>query len=98
MSNEKQIENENINVNMTLTRSIYLKSLAFIYLLAYLSLYFQIQGLWGDEGLLPAKNLLEKIKENYKDESSYIFPVILWCSDTINFYFIYVYIKIKIGN
>jgi hypothetical protein len=90
MSKEKVIEKENVNINLTLTRSIYLKSFAFIYLLAYLSLYFQIQGLWGDEGLLPASNLMEKIKENYKDESTSIFPIILWYSEIFNSALIFV--------
>ena len=83
----EKIEQESVNTNITLTRSIFLRSMGFVYLIAYLSLFYQIQGLWGDEGLLPAKNLLEKINENYKDKSGYIFPVILWFSETINFSF-----------
>lgn len=75
---------ESCNKNIILTRSIYLRSVALIYLFAFLSLFTQIQGLWGDEGLIPAKVLLAKFKENYKENLSFLgMPTLLWFSDLI---------------
>jgi hypothetical protein len=75
------------NKNIILTRSLFLRSLGYIYLFAFLSLYVQIQGLWGDEGLLPVKTLLQKLTENYKEKAAfYNFPTLLWFSEAINFY------------
>lgn len=42
-------------------RWIFLRALAGIYFSAFLALYFQIQGLIGPHGILPAGNLLEAI-------------------------------------
>jgi hypothetical protein len=82
---EKIKHPEHINDKIVLTRSIYLRSVAFIYLFAFISLYFQIQGLWGDEGLLPAKILLERVKEKMQENATFLnVPTLLWFSDYIN--------------
>jgi len=76
--------NQNVNNDIILTRSLFLRSLAFIYLFAFLSIYFQIQGLFGDEGILPAKNLLHVITEKNKGNVSFLgLPTLLWFSDYI---------------
>jgi hypothetical protein len=76
---------ESCNKNIILTRSIYLRSVALIYLYAFLSLFLQIQGLWGDEGIIPAKVLMNKLQETYKDKFTFLgMPTIFWFSDTIN--------------
>jgi hypothetical protein len=93
---KKNLENEFnylnlncVNKNIILTRSIFLRSIALIYLFAFLSLYSQIQGLWGDEGILPAGILLTKIQEVYKEKAVFInFPTLLWYNETVNRFFI----------
>jgi hypothetical protein len=80
MENKKNPEH--VNDKIILTRSIYLRGVGLVYLFAFLSLYFQIQGLWGDEGILPAKILLERIRANSKENATFInVPTLLWYSD-----------------
>ncbi|KAK2154133.1 hypothetical protein LSH36_275g00015 [Paralvinella palmiformis] len=43
-----------------MTRDLFLWSLSVIYLFAFASLYVQIPGLYGDNGILPAKLVLKK--------------------------------------
>jgi hypothetical protein len=49
-------------MSIKFTRNLFLKSISLLYLISFISLYFQIQGLWGNEGILPAKDISEKIK------------------------------------
>jgi len=97
---ERKIEKINkkcINPNIILTRSIFLRSLALIYLFAFLSLYFQIQGLWGEEGLLPAKILLERIKDSYKENATFSnFPALIWFHEKINTNFLQIIALLRI--
>jgi hypothetical protein len=95
----KKIEKESVCKERTLTRSIYLRSLALIYLFAFLSLFFQIQGLWGDEGILPAGTLLKKLSENFKEKANFKnFPTLLWFSEDINREFMRIINLIGLGN
>ena len=78
--------NQNTNNEIILTRSIFLRLLSVIYLFAFLSIYFQIQGLFGDEGIFPAKNLLQIFVDKNKDKANISFftlPTLLWYSDYI---------------
>ena len=66
-------------IYMVITRTIFLKGLAIIYLISFLSLYGQIQGLWGNEGLFPSNLFLSKLKESLKGHKYYLFyPTIAW--------------------
>ncbi len=47
--------------NIVLTRSLFLRLVGLTYLGGFLSIYFQIQGIWGDEGIFPANNLYKRI-------------------------------------
>lgn len=68
-----------------IVRNMFLKGLAIIYLIANISLYSQIQGLIGDEGLYPVKNFVSKLEENYKDLFNFFnFPTIILFSRYIN--------------
>ncbi|KAJ8669667.1 hypothetical protein QAD02_000926 [Eretmocerus hayati] len=60
------------------TRNLFLRGMTIIYLFAFLSFYYQIPGLYGDNGVLPAKTqlelgsrqpLLQKLKQK---------PTLLW--------------------
>ena len=49
-----KINSEATTNRIIITRIIFLKGLSLVYLISYLSLYGQIQGLWGNEGLFPS--------------------------------------------
>ena len=53
-----------------LTRIVFLRGLAFIYFVAFSVSFNQNKELIGDNGLLPAKLYLSRIKENQKELSS----------------------------
>lgn len=48
-------------------RDLYLWCISVIYLFAFTSLFVQIPGLYGDNGILPAKLVLEKEAESFHD-------------------------------
>jgi len=57
-----------MSTGIKLTRDLFLKLLAGVYLLSFLSIFYQIQGLWGDEGILPAKDFIGKIRKKTPSE------------------------------
>ena len=74
MEEIKRININGVSNRIVLTRSIYLRFLSLIYLIAFVGIYGQIQGLWGDEGLLPLNLFLNKIREaNFLN-----FPILAW--------------------
>ncbi|KAF5299715.1 hypothetical protein FQA39_LY11510 [Lamprigera yunnana] len=60
------------------TRNLYLRGMCVIYLFSFLSFYVQIPGLFGDNGILPVRSLLENNK--YKSWSAKVHyqPTLLW--------------------
>ncbi|XP_043198942.1 lipase maturation factor 2-like [Amphibalanus amphitrite] len=58
-----------------LTRSLFLKWLAAIYLVAFLSLYMQIPGLFGANGVLPAQS---QLLSHPSVASAWARPTLLW--------------------
>jgi len=80
-----KIIEQNCNSKIMLLRSLFLRSLSLIYLIAFSSLYFQIQGLFGDEGIYPAKNLLNIFAEHNKNSVLFLkLPTLLWFSKYIS--------------
>ena len=79
MKEFQNINKESIPHRIIISRIIFLKGLSFIYLISFLSLYGQIQGLWGNEGLFPSNLFLSKLRENLKGHRYYLFyPTIGW--------------------
>ena len=73
-------------VTYFLTRILFLRSLAFVYFVAFLVAYNQNEGLLGDEGLLPAKGYFQRLKgvvgrNATKMEAFQKFPTLLWFLD-----------------
>ncbi|KAF5276754.1 hypothetical protein FQR65_LT16204 [Abscondita terminalis] len=60
------------------TRNLYLRGMCIVYLFSFLSFYIQIPGLYGDNGILPVRSLLEN--NNYKSWSAKVHyqPTLLW--------------------
>src|SRR5499425_2404951 len=62
-----------------LPRWLFLRALGFIYFSAFYSLVFQIRGLLGPNGLLPAGTYLQKIAEFVGSSARYWYaPTLLW--------------------
>jgi hypothetical protein len=59
-------------------RSLFLRGLAVIYLIAFASLLPQISGLIGSQGILPAHDYLETVRSEYGRSSYTLFPTLAW--------------------
>jgi len=63
-------------------RWIFLRALALIYFSAFYSLLFQIRGLIGPEGILPAQNYLAEIAQQLGLERFWYAPSLYWISSS----------------
>src|SRR5690349_8872205 len=61
-----------------LTRQIYLRGLGLIYLIAFLSLWVQIDGLIGSDGVLPVRDFLDAVRRFDPNHPYTHFPTLLW--------------------
>jgi hypothetical protein len=63
-----------------LTRWIFLRALGIVYLVAFVSLWVQIHGLYGHNGILPAHEFLTDVAERNGSQSYYLLPTLFWFS------------------
>jgi hypothetical protein len=63
-----------------LPRWLFLRTLGLIYYSAFFSLVFQIRGLIGPHGILPANEYLQALAENYGHTGYWYAPTLLWFS------------------
>ncbi len=63
-----------------LTRRIFLSALGMVYLFAFLSLAVQIKGLVGEQGILPAAEFFNEVKNNMGSEAYLAAPTLFWLS------------------
>ncbi|HYL64961.1 MAG TPA: lipase maturation factor family protein [Candidatus Methylomirabilis sp.] len=69
--------------NRFLARWIFLRALGLIYFSAFFSLIFQIRGLIGPNGILPAHEYLQALTENYGRAAAHWYaPSLLWFSSS----------------
>ena len=68
-----------------LTRWFFLRGLGVIYLIAFLSLWTQISGLVGRNGILPASELIEAVKGRFGYEAVQYLPTLCWFDASDNF-------------
>ena len=68
--------------NRFLARWIVLRALGLIYFSAFFSLLFQIRGLIGSRGILPASEYLQALAENYGRTAYWYAPSLLWFSSS----------------
>jgi hypothetical protein len=61
-------------------RWIFLRALGLIYFSAFYSLVFQIKGLIGPEGILPAKEYLQAVAQSLGHARFWYVPTLLWIS------------------
>ncbi len=60
------------------TRATFLKFLALIYFFAFLSLWTQVLGLFGSQGILPVSELLSAVKSQLGTAGYWFFPTLCW--------------------
>ena len=63
-------------------RWIFLRALALIYLSAFYSLLFQIKGLIGPQGILPARDYLAAVAQQYPSAKLWFAPTLFWISSS----------------
>jgi len=68
-----------------LSRWLFLRSLGVIYLIAFLSLWVQIDGLVGNNGILPSTAYLEAIREQIGPQRYRLFPTLCWLNPSDSF-------------
>ncbi|MBT5632503.1 MAG: DUF393 domain-containing protein [Nitrospina sp.] len=61
-----------------LTRRVFLFLLGLVYLLAFLSLWTQIKGLVGQEGILPVETYLKEAQEHWGADRVWEHPTLFW--------------------
>jgi len=69
-----------------LVRSVFLRFLGVIYLIAFLSLWRQLPGLVGSQGILPAAEFLARIRSVLEGPGRYwFFPTLAWLDSSDGF-------------
>jgi len=61
-----------------LTAWVFLRLLAMIYLVAFVSMWVQVQGLVGPSGILPAHDILTALRARYGPTALWIAPTLGW--------------------
>ena len=70
--------NRFVRSSYSLTRWLFLRWLGLIYLIAFLSLWPQLLGLVGHQGILPAAGFLDGVRQVFGSTSYSRFPTLAW--------------------
>lgn len=73
-------DSERAAADCLIARWIFLRALGLIYYSAFFSLAFQIRGLIGPHGILPANEYLQALLERFGHASYWYAPTLLWFS------------------
>src|SRR5204863_560471 len=60
------------------SRRWFLRSLGCVYLIAFLSLWVQLDGLIGEHGILPIAEYLPAASDHFGENAPFLFPTICW--------------------
>ncbi|MCI0416013.1 lipase maturation factor family protein [bacterium] len=63
-------------------RWLFIRLLAVIYFIAFVSLWTQITGLIGDQGILPVQDFLRLVRQNFDVERYRLLPSVFWLNAT----------------
>ncbi len=63
-------------------RWLFLRAMGVIYLIAFLSLWVQIKGLIGSQGILPAKDFLSAVGSHFGVDRFRLVPTVLWITSS----------------
>ncbi len=72
------MSHEGCHDSWQMAQAILVKGTALVYFMAFLSLLFQVQGLYGSEGILPVNSFMSQIEQ--LDFSLWQLPTIFWLS------------------
>ena len=76
-------DSERRTANQLLPRWLFLRALGLIYFSAFFSLVFQIRGLMGPQGILPARGYLQAVAESLGHwQRIWYAPTVLWWSSS----------------
>ena len=64
------------------SRRIFLRAVGLTYLIAFVSLWVQVDGLVGEQGILPVRQFLPAIKAEYGTRAILALPTICWVSSS----------------
>src|SRR2546426_12712162 len=73
-------DSEHGDSDRLISRWIFLRTLGLIYYSAFFSLVFQIRGLIGPHGILPANEYLQALAERFGHAGYWYAPTLLWFS------------------
>jgi lipase maturation factor 1 len=76
------LDSENGASDHLIPRWLFLRALGFIYFSAFFSLVFQIRGLIGPEGILPAGDYLQAVAHSLGYARFWYAPTLLWLSSS----------------
>jgi len=72
----------------TLVQWLFFKALGIVYAVAFLSLFFQISGLVGSNGILPIGTFLETLLASFGPKAFWLFPTLAWLNASDFFLYI----------
>src|SRR6058998_244815 len=75
-------DSEHGDSDRLISRWIFLRTLGLIYYSAFFSLVFQIRGLIGPRGILPANEYLQAVAERFGHAGYWYAPTLLWSSSS----------------
>ncbi len=61
-----------------LSQWVFIKLVALCYFFAFFSLYRQVMGLYGSAGIMPIRELMEKMEAGIKKQRYYMVPTVFW--------------------
>lgn len=64
------------------SRRWFLRSLGGIYLIAFVSLWMQVDGLIGERGILPVADYLPAAREHFGDRAPFVLPTLCWLNSS----------------
>ena len=67
------------------SRDLFVRSLGAIYLIAFLSLWLQVDGLMGEEGILPIGQHLQMAREQLGSGAFFVLPTLCWFQSSNTF-------------
>lgn len=68
-----------------ITRSVFLRALGGVYLIAFLSLWVQVDGLIGSEGISPVASYLASARDQLGDGAAWVLPTLSWLNSSNGF-------------
>ncbi len=68
-----------------LTRRLFLAALGVVYLIAFVTIWMQIDGLIGSNGILPIHSYLQQIAQNIGPERYRLLPTLCWLNSSDRF-------------